>query len=79
MGEWRYRSTFSLPWRWMEVSGQFHAIPALPLGIHWTGGWVGPRAGREYMQAEKILDPTGSRSPTPRYSSPQPVAIPSGM
>jgi len=33
----------------MEVSGQLHAPAALLLrerapGIHWLGGWVGPRA-----------------------------------
>jgi hypothetical protein len=34
----------------MEVSGQLHALAALPptetaLGTHWPGGWVCPRAG----------------------------------
>jgi hypothetical protein len=33
------------------------------------------RSGRR--GEEKILDPTGTRTPTPRLSSPQPVAIPS--
>jgi hypothetical protein len=32
------------------------------------GGWVGPRAGQEGV--EKILDYTGTRTPTPRQSSP---------
>jgi hypothetical protein len=33
----------------MEVGGQYHALATLPLGkrpgTHWTGGWVGLRAG----------------------------------
>jgi hypothetical protein len=43
--EWRYRSTFSWPRHWLEVSGQLHAPAALPPGTNWIGGWVGPRAG----------------------------------
>jgi hypothetical protein len=31
-------------------------------GTHWTGGWVGPRAGLD--DVEKILDPTETRTPT---------------
>jgi len=36
----------------MEVSSQLHALAALPPGegapgIHWIGGWVGPRASLE--------------------------------
>jgi hypothetical protein len=38
------------------------------LGTHWIGGWVGPRADLD--DAEKILDPTGTRTLTPRSSSP---------
>jgi hypothetical protein len=34
-------------------------------GTHWIG-WVNPRAG---LDVEKILDPTGTRTPTPRSSS----------
>jgi hypothetical protein len=37
-------------------------------GTHWIGGWVGPRAGLDDL--EKILDPAGTRIPTPRSSSP---------
>jgi hypothetical protein len=37
-------------------------------GTHWIGGWVDPRAGLD--DVEKILDYTGSRTPTPRSSSP---------
>jgi hypothetical protein len=32
-------------------------------GTHWIGGWVGPRTGLD--TAEKILHPTGTRTPTP--------------
>jgi hypothetical protein len=38
------------------------------LSTHWLGGWVDPRAGLD--DVEKILDPTGTRTPTPRLSSP---------
>jgi hypothetical protein len=33
-------------------------------GTHWKGAWVGPRTGLD--DAEKILDPTGTRTPTLR-------------
>jgi hypothetical protein len=33
----------------------------------WIGGWVDPRAGLD--DVEKILHPTGTRTPTPRSSS----------
>jgi hypothetical protein len=36
-------------------------------GTHWIGGWVDPRAG---LDVEKIPDPTGTRTPTRRSSSP---------
>jgi hypothetical protein len=29
-------------------------------GTHWTGGWVGPRAGLDDMEERKILDLTGT-------------------
>jgi hypothetical protein len=44
----------------MEVSGQRHALAAfypgerIP-GTHWTGGWVGPRAGLDTEATGKIL------------------------
>jgi hypothetical protein len=34
---------------------------------HSTGGWVGPRAGLDNV--EKILDSTGTQTPTPLSSS----------
>jgi hypothetical protein len=38
---------------------------------------VGPGAGLD--DVEKILDPTGTRTPTPRSSSPWPVAMPTAL
>jgi hypothetical protein len=42
----------------MEVSGQLHAPAALSLGkapgIHWTGGWAGPRAVLDAVVKRKI-------------------------
>jgi hypothetical protein len=46
-------------------------------GSHWVGGWVDPRAGVD--EVEKILDPTGTRTPTSWSSSPQLVAIPTTL
>jgi hypothetical protein len=46
-------------------------------GTHCIGGLVDPRAGLDDM--EKILDPIVTRTPTPRSSSPQPVAIPTAL
>jgi hypothetical protein len=43
---------------------------------HWIGDWVDPRARRG---EEKILDPTGTRTPDPRSSIPLPVAIPTTL
>jgi hypothetical protein len=37
-------------------------------GTNWIRDWVGPRAGLDDI--EKILDPTGTRTPNPRSSSP---------
>ena len=41
----------------MEVSGQLHALAALPLrkylGTHLLGGWVGPRAAVDVSQKRK--------------------------
>jgi hypothetical protein len=46
MGEWMYRSTFSLPRYYLEMSGQLHAPEALlpgkehPVRIRKEAGWV---------------------------------------
>jgi hypothetical protein len=52
----------------MGVSGQHHAPAALYLrgkdpGTHWTGGWVGPRAGLDAEAGRKILSSVGDRTP----------------
>jgi hypothetical protein len=44
----------------MGVSGQRHAPAAVTLGertpcTHWTGGWVGPRAGLDADAGRKFL------------------------
>jgi hypothetical protein len=43
-------------------------------GTPWVGGWVDPRAGLDDEEKKKILDPTGTRTPTPRS-----VAIPTTL
>jgi hypothetical protein len=72
MGKWMYRSTFSWPQHYLEASGQLHA-PALypprkesPVPIGFGGTQF--RSGR--LGEEKILDPNGTRTPTPQSSSP---------
>ena len=59
------------------VSGQQHAPAALypreRPGTHFTGGWVGPRAG---LEGRKISSPPGF---DPGKSSPQSVAIPTEL
>jgi hypothetical protein len=74
MGEWMYRTTFSSPRHWLEVSSQLHAPsslppeknPPVPIGEEADGPQN--RSGRRWE--EKILDPTGTRIPTPQSSSP---------
>jgi hypothetical protein len=63
------------------MSDQLHAPAALPPGkeppgTHWTWGWVDPRAG---LDEKKIIDPSGTWTPTRRSSSPYPVAIPTEL
>jgi hypothetical protein len=50
-----YKSTFSCPRHYLEVSGHIHGPAALPpqkraAGTHWLGSWVGPRAGLDAME-----------------------------
>jgi hypothetical protein len=57
------------------VGGEWSASPLCRFtpgesapGTHWIEGWVSPRAGLD--DVENILDPTGTRTPTPWSSSP---------
>jgi hypothetical protein len=61
----------------MEVSGQLHALAALPPGkdpplTHWIGGWVGTRAVTDAVVKRKI--PSPRRESNPRTPIVQPVA-----
>jgi hypothetical protein len=52
----------------MGVSGQHHAPAALypgerTPGTHWTGGWVGPKAGLDTEDRGKILRPCRGSNP----------------
>jgi len=52
----------------MELSGQLHAPTALTPrkrgpGIHWLGGWVGPRAGLDTVMKEKFTEPRQDSNP----------------
>jgi hypothetical protein len=43
----------------MEVSGQLHALAALPprknaRGTHWIGSWVGPRVDLDSVEYTKL-------------------------
>jgi hypothetical protein len=77
-----YRSTFFLTsalvgGEW-STSRLCHFTPwQRAPGAQRRGGRVGPRAGLDDM--EKILDPIGTRTPTPLSSSPYPVAIPTAL
>jgi hypothetical protein len=62
VGEWTYRCTFSWPRHYLEVSGH----PRYPLDRRL--GEPQSRSGR--FGEEKILDPIGTRTPTPQSSSP---------
>jgi hypothetical protein len=76
MGEWIYRSTFFLTSA--LIGGEWSPLRPgrFSPGTHWIRGWVGSRAGLDDVEEEKILDPTGTRTPNPLSSSPWPVAIP---
>jgi hypothetical protein len=68
----------------MEVNGQLHAPFALlpgdrVPGIHLIGDWVSPSVDLDYMEKKKILAHIGIRTPTPRSSNLQPLAIPTAL
>jgi hypothetical protein len=72
MREWIYRSTFFLTSA--LARGEWSPLrPGRFTPGDWVKGWVDPRAGLD--DVEKILDPTGTRTPTPRSSSPYLVPI----
>jgi hypothetical protein len=54
----------------MRLGGQRHSPDAL-LGTHWTGGWVGPRAGLDWCGRPRFHRDSISGPPRP-----QRVAIP---
>jgi hypothetical protein len=61
----------------MEVSGQLHAPGRFTPrerapGIHWIGGWVGPRTGLDMVSKWKIPNPR--RESKPDHPIVQPVA-----
>ena len=76
-GGLRYSSTLPWPRHWKGVSGQQHAPTALypreRPSTHFTGGWVGPRAG---LEERNTSSPSGF---DPGPSSPQSVAIPTEL
>jgi hypothetical protein len=52
----------------MQVSGQLHALAALPPGkepldTHWIRGWVGPRAVLDMVVKRKIPSPCWESNP----------------
>jgi hypothetical protein len=83
MEEWLYRSTFfhlGTSCRWMV---RFTPRPRYPRGkspqylLDSRFSELQNRSGRH--EEEKILDPTATRTPTPRSSSLQPVAVPTTL
>jgi hypothetical protein len=61
----------------------FTPLPLYPRGkspqYPLDGRPAGPQSRSGRRGEDKILDPIGTRSPTPRLSSPQPVAIPTAL
>jgi hypothetical protein len=49
--------------------GRFTSRERTP-GIHWIGGWVGPRAGLDAGASRKFPAPTGTRTPNHPAHSP---------
>jgi hypothetical protein len=73
MGECMYTNTFFLTsalvgGQWSASRpGRFTPGERAP-GTHWIGGWVDPQS-QSGLGEEKILDSTGTQTPTPRPSS----------
>jgi hypothetical protein len=77
LGEWRYSSTHSLTsapdeGEWSASRpGRFTPRERAP-GIHWIGGWVGPRAVLDAVVKRKT--PSPRQLSNPRTPIVQPVA-----
>jgi hypothetical protein len=72
MGEWMYTSDFLDLGLYLEVSGQLHISAALPpekIPQYPLDRLGGPQSRSEWRGKEKILDPTGTRTPTARSSN----------
>jgi hypothetical protein len=58
-GEWTYRSTFSWPRDYFELSGQLHAPAALlwgkSPGTHWIEGCLDLRTGLDHLEKRKFF------------------------
>jgi len=65
--EWRYVSTHSQRWQWIEVGGSLHNPVGLSLekgpGTYMVGGWVGLRAIWDVLVTRKSLAPPGIQMP----------------
>jgi hypothetical protein len=82
-GKWRYSSTIldlGTSWRWVV---SFTPLPLYPRGkspLYTLDMRLrGPHSRSGRRGEEKILDPTGTRTPIPRSSSLWPVAIPTAL
>jgi hypothetical protein len=80
IGEWRYSAMHSWPWHYNEVCsasrpGRFSSGTPVPIGLE-AGLAPEPVWTRH---REKFPAPTGNRTPEPRSSSPQPIAIPTEL
>jgi hypothetical protein len=49
--------------------GRFTPLERAP-GTYWIGGWVDHKSRSRRRGEEEIIDTTGTRTPTPRSSSP---------
>jgi hypothetical protein len=72
VGEWMYRSMYSLPRQYLEENGQLHFSAAeRAIGTHWIGGWVGPRTDLDDVEKRKSCPHQNSNSDPSAF---QPVA-----